>query len=48
MADEKLARHYIAMGGLFVAVGLDSNLLARHSSALAASFRQVAPAARSS
>jgi 4-hydroxy-2-oxoheptanedioate aldolase len=40
MADEKLARHYIAMGGLFVAVGLDSNLLARHSSALAESFRQ--------
>ncbi|MEI6734630.1 MAG: HpcH/HpaI aldolase/citrate lyase family protein [Comamonadaceae bacterium] len=39
MADEKLARHYIDMGGLFVAVGLDSNLLARHSSALAASFK---------
>ena len=39
MADEKLARHYIDRGGLFVAVGLDSNLLARHSSALAASFK---------
>lgn len=39
MADEKLARHYIDRGGLFVAVGLDSNLLARQSSALAASFK---------
>ena len=42
MADEKLARHYIDRGGLFVAVGLDSNLLARHSSALAASFKPTA------
>jgi hypothetical protein len=28
---------------LFVSVGLDSNLLARHSSALAASFKATAP-----
>lgn len=39
MADDALARRYIALGGVFVAVGLDGNLLARHSSALAASFR---------
>ncbi len=39
MADEALARRYIDLGGLFVAVGLDSNLLARHSSALAARFK---------
>ena len=42
MVDEKLARRYIDLGGLFVAVGLDSNLLARHSSALAASFKPTA------
>ncbi len=39
MADEALARRYIDLGGLFVAVGLDSNVLARHSSALAARFK---------
>ena len=39
MADDALARHYIGLGGLFVAVGLDGNLLARHSSALAARFK---------
>ena len=39
MADDALARHYIDLGGLFVAVGLDGNLLARHSSALAARFK---------
>jgi 4-hydroxy-2-oxoheptanedioate aldolase len=38
MADDTLARRYIDLGGLFVAVGLDGNLLARHSSALAARF----------
>ena len=42
MADDALARHYIDRGGLFVAVGLDGALLARHSSALAANFRDVA------
>ncbi len=39
MADQALAQRYIDLGGLFVAVGLDSNLLARHSSALAARFK---------
>lgn len=39
MTDETLARHYIDLGGLFVAVGLDSNLLARHSAALVARFK---------
>lgn len=43
MTDEALARHYIGLGGLFVAVGLDSALLARHSAALAASYRDTAP-----
>lgn len=37
--DEKLARHYMALGCTFVAVGLDTNLLVRHTSALAASFK---------
>ena len=37
--DEALARHYLEMGFLFVAVGLDNNLLARHTSALAARFK---------
>jgi 4-hydroxy-2-oxoheptanedioate aldolase len=42
MADEALARHYMDIGGLFVAVGLDSNLLARHSVALAGRFKDIA------
>ena len=42
MADDALARRYIALGGVFVAVGLDGNLLARHSSALAARFKTTA------
>jgi 4-hydroxy-2-oxoheptanedioate aldolase len=37
--DEQLARHYIALGATFVAVGLDTQLLVRHTSALAASFK---------
>ena len=37
--DEALARRYLEMGFLFVAVGLDNNLLARHTSALAARFK---------
>ena len=40
--DETLARHYLELGALFVAVGLDTNLLARHTSALAARFRAAA------
>ncbi|OOG53484.1 4-hydroxy-2-oxoheptanedioate aldolase [Polaromonas sp. C04] len=37
--DEAQARHYLALGATFVAVGLDTNLLARHTSALAARFK---------
>ena len=37
--DEALARHYLALGATFVAVGLDNNLLARATSALAAKFK---------
>jgi len=37
--DETLARKYLELGFLFVAVGLDNNLLARHTSALAARFK---------
>jgi 4-hydroxy-2-oxoheptanedioate aldolase len=37
--DETLSRHYIEQGGVFMAVGLDGNLLARHTAALAARFK---------
>lgn len=37
--DEALARRYLDMGATFVAVGLDTNLLVRHTSALAARFK---------
>ncbi len=37
--DETLARHYLDLGATFVAVGIDTNLLARHTSALAARFK---------
>jgi 4-hydroxy-2-oxoheptanedioate aldolase len=37
--DETLARRYLDMGATFVAVGLDTNLLVRHTSALAARFK---------
>ncbi len=37
--DETLARKYLDLGATFVAVGLDTNLLARHTSALAARFK---------
>jgi len=37
--DEALAKHYLALGALFVAVGLDTHLLARHTSALATRFK---------
>jgi 4-hydroxy-2-oxoheptanedioate aldolase len=44
--NEALARKYLGLGALFVAVGLDTNLLARGTSALAASFKgTAAPAA---
>ena len=38
-ADEALAKHYLELGALFVAVGLDGNLLAKHCSALASRFK---------
>jgi 4-hydroxy-2-oxoheptanedioate aldolase len=46
-ADESLARRYLALGAQFVAVGLDTQLLVRHTSALAAAFKDgvAAPAA---
>jgi 4-hydroxy-2-oxoheptanedioate aldolase len=37
--DETLSRHYLERGGLFVGVGLDGNLLTRHTAALAARFK---------
>ncbi|MBU1361151.1 MAG: 2-dehydro-3-deoxyglucarate aldolase [Gammaproteobacteria bacterium] len=37
--DEALSREYLQLGALFVAVGLDTNLLARGTSALAARFK---------
>ena len=41
--DEALARHYLALGATFVAVGLDTNLLVRQTSALAARFKAAVP-----
>jgi len=38
-ADEALARHYLSLGATFVAVGLDNNLLAKATTALAAKFK---------
>ncbi len=38
-ADEDLAQQYLELGALFVAVGLDASLLARHTNALAARFK---------
>lgn len=37
--DETLAKHYLELGALFVAVGLDTHLLAKHTSALASKFK---------
>ena len=46
--DETLARRYLELGATFVAVGLDTNLLVRHTSALAARFKaDTAPVAAS-
>lgn len=39
VSDEKLARHYLALGATFVAVGLDTQILARQTSALAALYK---------
>ena len=38
-ADESLARRYLALGARFVAVGVDTTLLVRATSALAAAFK---------
>ena len=40
--DETLAQKYLELGALFVAVGLDTNLLVRSTNALAARFKGVA------
>jgi len=42
--DEALARRYLELGATFVAVGLDNNLLAKATSALAAKFKTSATA----
>jgi 4-hydroxy-2-oxoheptanedioate aldolase len=42
-SDAAQARHYLALGAVFVAVGLDTGILARHTRALAASFKDAAP-----
>ncbi len=39
MVDDQLARHYIDIGGVFVAVGTDISLLARNGTALAQRFK---------
>lgn len=45
MADETLARQYLALGALFVAVGVDTTLLARTAESLAATFIRPQPGA---
>ena len=44
-SDEAQARRYLELGALFVAVGLDTQILARQTSALAARFKGTAPVA---
>jgi 4-hydroxy-2-oxoheptanedioate aldolase len=43
--DRQLAAHYLSLGALFVAVGLDTQLLMRHTTELAAHFKSAAPVA---
>ena len=38
-ADEALAKHYLSLGAVFVAVGLDTQILVRQTTALAARFK---------
>ena len=38
-SEEAQARHYLALGAVFVAVGLDTGILVRQTSALAAKFK---------
>ena len=45
MFDDSLVRHYIDLGGVFVAVGTDISLLARQSTALAQRFKGATGAA---
>jgi 4-hydroxy-2-oxoheptanedioate aldolase len=40
-----LARHYLSLGALFVAVGVDAVILARQTSALAQKFKDSLPKA---
>ena len=40
-ADEDLAKQYLKLGAMFVAVGLDASLLARHTRALAGRFKSL-------
>ena len=47
--DETLAQRYFDVGALFVAVGVDTNLMAKHTSALASRFKSnlnAAPASK--
>ena len=37
--DRQLASHYLSLGAVFVAVGLDTQLLMRHTTDLAAHFK---------
>lgn len=48
MADRQVAQAYLDAGALFVAVGVDTSLLAQAASALAASFKSSAPVQQSS
>ena len=43
-ADNALAKHYLSLGALFVAVGLDTQLLVRGTATLLAQFKPAAPA----
>jgi 4-hydroxy-2-oxoheptanedioate aldolase len=43
--DRQLAAHYLSLGAVFVAVGLDTQLLMRHTTDLAAHFKTSLPVA---
>jgi 4-hydroxy-2-oxoheptanedioate aldolase len=43
--DRQLAEHYLKLGAVFVAVGLDTQLLMRHTTELVAHFKSAAPVA---
>jgi 4-hydroxy-2-oxoheptanedioate aldolase len=44
ISDEKLARHHLSLGAVFVAVGLDTQILVRQTTELAARFKTEAEA----